>query len=451
MQRTEQQLIKPNDKNFKAIDRICRLAKTVYNCANYLMRESFFAGQIISWEKADQFVGRGLQRHDAYRQIPNAMSQQIIRRLGSDWKSYFLAMAEYRIAPEKFLGKPKMPGYAKKSKMAVMPFQHLSCVDSEIIFPKKTGISPIKIHCCANQPLKAKGDEKVITEIRFIPRGNCFWFEVAYTISDKKQKEKRSILLDKKKHLGIDLGINNLATIVSDQPGFRPVLINGKTVKSVNHLYNKDAAVLRSKGHWDMLKTRGLKRSCWMNDHFHKVSRHVIGLCLKNDIGSIVIGYNKGWKDGINIGAVNNQKFGNVPHMKLVEQIQYKAEEYGITVILREESYTSKASALDLDPVPTYDPKSKVAHIFTGKRVKRGLYKTGKGQLVNADVNGALNILRKEIGNGFVQALADEGAVLRPMRVDVKYKKPALEGKYLATVPRFGFSQNQAPTTALCA
>jgi putative transposase len=163
-----------------------------------------------------------------------------------------------------------------------------------------------------------------------------------------------------------------------------------------------------------------------MNDHFHKVSRHVIGLCLKNDIGTIVIGYNKGWKDSINIGAVNNQKFVNIPHMKLVEQIQYKADEYGITVILREESYTSQASALDLDPVPTYDPKSKGVHIFTGKRVKRGLYRTSTGQLVNADVNGALNILRKEIGNGFVQALADEGAVLRPMRVSLRiFPKPS--------------------------
>jgi putative transposase len=430
---------------------MCRKVKTVHNCANYLMRESFFATALIKWDLADFHIRMGKHQHEAYQEIPNAMSQQTVRRLGDSWDSYFKALKAYNDNPESLTGKPKIPGYAKGSKTAIMPFQAMKCVNNEIIFPKKTGLSPVKITCCKNQPMMAKGEDKVIMEVRFVPQGNCIWLEVAYKISDEKQKEKNSVLLDKKKHLGIDLGINNLATIVSDQPGFRPVLINGKTVKSVNHLYNKDAAALRSKGHAEMLRARGLKRSCWMNDHFHKVSRHVIGLCLKNDIGTIVIGYNKGWKDSINIGAVNNQKFVNIPHMKLVEQIQYKADEYGITVILREESYTSQASALDLDPVPTYDPKSKGVHIFTGKRVKRGLYRTSTGQLVNADVNGALNILRKEIGNGFVQALADEGAVLRPMRVDVKYKKPALEGKYPATVSRSGFSQNQAPTTALCA
>ena len=132
---------------------------------------------------------------------------------------------------------------------------------------------------------------------------------------------------------------------------------------------------------------------------------------------TIVIGNNPDWKQSISIGKVNNQKFVSIPHAKLIEKIQYKAAEYGIKVIVREESYTSKASALDLDNVPMYEKGKK--HIFSGRRVKRGLYKTAHGLMLNADVNGALNILRKEIGDNFIESVANEGRVFRPVRVNL--------------------------------
>jgi putative transposase len=301
-----------------------------------------------------------------------------------------------------------------------MPFKDMSCRDGHLLFPKKAGLQPIRVNCCENQILKAKGDEQIILEIRFVPHGSCYWLEVVYEKRSTEVDRSKSVLLDKKKHLSIDLGINNLATLVSDQPGFVPVLINGQVVKSVNHLYNRDVAKLRSKGHKKLIEAKSVKRFCWINDHFHKASRLVIQTCLDHDLGTLVIGHNPGWKQAVNIGKVNNQKFVSIPHAKLIEQIRYKAEEYGIQVVVREESYTSKASALDLDPVPNYDSKSGAKHRFSGRRVKRGLYQAASGLQLNADVNGALNILRKEIGDSFFKAVADEGLVFRPKRVTLR-------------------------------
>lgn len=420
MQRTERILIKRSDTNYRAVAHLCRQAKTVYNCANYLMRQSFFNGALIPWAQADKDIRGGQHRHDAYWALPNAMSQAIVKKLGDDWKGYFQALARWKQSPGLFKAKPRPPSYAEHAKTATIPFQHMSCVNHRILFPKKTELAPIQINCCENQILKAKDDQQIIAEIRFVPQGNCYWLEVVYEVQSAIADAKKSVLLDKKKHLAIDLGINNLATLVSDQPGFRPVLINGKVVKSVNHLFNKDAAILRSKGHSALLAAKGLKRSCWINDHFHKASRLVIQQCLEHDIGTLVIGHNPGWKQEVSIGKVNNQKFVSIPHAKLLEQIRYKAEAYGIQVIVREESYTSKASALDGDAIPNYDPKGRAKHAFSGRRIKRGLYKAACGLLVNADVNGALNILRKEIGDSFLKSVTDEGNVLRPRRVTLQ-------------------------------
>ena len=420
MHRAERILIKPSDTNYCAVGRLCRESKTVYNCASYLMRQSFFDGNLIPWATADKLLKSGFHEHPSYSANPNAMSQAVIKKLGDDWKGYFAALAEWKKSPSKFKAKPKIPGYAKGSKTAIMPFQHLSCVDSHIQFPKKTGIAPIRINSCEKQVLKAKGDEKIILEIRFVPHGSCYWLEVVYEKRSSEDDRMKSVLLDKSKHLSIDLGINNLATLVSDQPGFRPVLINGRVIKSVNHLYNRDVAKLRSKGHKKLIEAKSVKRFCWINDHFHKASRFVIQQCLDHDIGTLVIGHNPGWKQDVNIGKVNNQKFVSIPHAKLIEQIRYKAEEYGIQVIVREESYTSKASALDLDLVPTFDGKNGAKHRFSGRRIKRGLYQASNGQQLNADVNGAMNILRKEIGDSFFEAVADEGNVLRPKRVTLR-------------------------------
>ncbi len=188
-------------------------------------------------------------------------------------------------------------------------------------------------------------------------------------------------------------------------------------IKSVNAKYNKDCAVLRSNGKNRHLKSKSVRRLCWINDYLHKVSRFVIDHALMANSGTVVIGHNPEWKKSINIGKVNNQKFVSIPHARLIEMIQYKAAAIGIAVIVREESYTSKASALDCDPIPNYGELGEKT--FSGRRKKRGLYVTSSGHIINADVNGAINILRKEIGDDFVKDLADKGCVYQPRRVNV--------------------------------
>lgn len=146
----------------------------------------------------------------------------------------------------------------------------------------------------------------------------------------------------------------------------------------------------------------------------HKISRLAVNFCLAHDLGRIVIGTNRNWKQRVNLGKRNNQNFVMLPHNKFIEMVRYKAEEYGIQVTVREESYTSKASSMDFDEIPDFDPKErKPAISFSGKRFKRGLYQSSKRHLINADINGAANIGRKELGDEWLKKLLElDGASL---------------------------------------
>ena len=200
-----------------------------------------------------------------------------------------------------------------------------------------------------------------------------------------------------------------------------PQIINGRPIKSINQFYNKKRAFLQSS-----MSRIGKKVSHalihltdWRNekifDYMHKASRFVVNHCLANNIGHIVIGKNDGWKQEINIGKRNNQNFVSIPLDKLIKQIQYKAQLVGIKVTITEESYTSKCSALDLEEIGKHED-----HAYAGKRVKRGLFRTYSGLLINADVNGALNILRKVIGDIFLKVarlIPSRGYLCYPIKV----------------------------------
>lgn len=406
--RVERQLIKPNDRNYKAVKQACVKAKVLYNQANYYLRQSFFDGEFRSWQKVDKTMK--FLHKEQYNSIPNAGSQSIIKRLGANWKGFFNANSDFKKNPDRYTGRPKPPNYSKNLQTYSQPFQALKCVDNHIYFPKKLGIEPIKIISHDNQETLSKDGK--ISEIRFVPHGHCFWLEVIYKEDELKQK----VLLNKSNYIAADLGINNLLTIVSNQT-LQPLLINGKVIKSINQQYNKRVAFYRSKNKPSMIKRLTIERFNKIDDYFHKVSYFLINYCLKNDIGTIVIGKNEGWKNEINLGRVTNQKFVNIPFEKLINLIEYKAESYGIEVIIREESYTSKSDALALDKLPIFDKKTKEKHTFLGKRKKRGLYQSSIGKLINADVNGGINILRKEVGDDFVKNLIDSGCVFQPKAI----------------------------------
>ena len=262
---------------------------------------------------------------------------------------------------------------------------------------------------------------KKIKEIRIIPKLKARYFEIQYVYESKIEK----LNLNKENALGIDLGINNFCTCVTNNG--RSFIIDGRKLKSINQFYNKRNASLQAlkdtkkkiKGKIKLLQAKiAMKRNNRVNDYLSKTARTIINYCIENDIGKIVIGYNVTFQRNSNIGKVNNQNFVNIPYGKLRNKLEYLCDMYGIEYILQEESYTSKASFFDRDDLPLYNADNPQEYIFSGRRVKRGLYMTKKGNLINADCNGALNILRKS-NVVDLNVLCDRGGLDTPKRIRI--------------------------------
>ena len=273
-------------------------------------------------------------------------------------------------------------------------------------------LPPIQTQFSFTQVWNALADDTVAKEVRIVPKGSCYAVELIYDITKLEEAGSYCRLLDNSRQAGIDLGIDNLMAIATNQHDIAPVLIKGTALKSINAWYNKRVAQLRSQEKFTHIVSISQKRNRRIKDATHKASAQVLDFCLRNNIGTLVIGHNKGWKQNVGIGKVNNQKFVAIPHAILIKQIQYKCKAVGISITVREESYTSKASALDLDFIPTRNQDENVKPLFSGKRTNRGLYKSTSG-IINADVNAALNILRKEYGDAAMPAV--RGVVFTPV------------------------------------
>jgi IS605 OrfB family transposase len=234
----------------------------------------------------------------------------------------------------------------------------------------------------------------------------------------------------------IDLGLDNLVALTSNQPGFIPLLINGRPLKSINQFYNKRSSRLQSQLTGNRKTSPRIQRlTRWINqkvdNYLHHASRLIINLLLAKQIGTLVIGKNAQWKTEIEFGKPTNQNFVSIPHSRLIEMLEYKARLVGIDVIVQEESYTSRTNFLGLDSIPVYG-KTEKEPVFTGKRIKRGLYKTSVGQLINSDVNAAYNILSKAIPNVFSNGIGS--CVVGPRRVNplkVKVKGEGFEASHV--------------------
>lgn len=412
--RVERIIIRPGHANHAACRRLCVATRKVANATLYQMRQALFAEAPISASQADKILKR--EHKDVYSLLPSAGAQRTTQLVGDSWKSWIKAKADYAHHPEKYRAPPKIPGYGKGARTYVVNRNGYKIVNGMIHLSgaKAFGFQPVKTTVCEHQPFNAKADETVVTDIRIVPLGTSFCIEIGYI------KETASPpLLDMSRVLSLDIGIDNLVAITSNQPDYRPVLVKGKVIKSINAKYNKDKAALAKKGKKRHIRSKVGKRHARIHDYFHKVSHWIVSECVRTRTGKLVIGKNPGWKQGVNIGRVNNQKFTAIPHAKLIDMIQYKAEEQGIEVVLMNEAYTSKASALDLDPIPDYDEARKQKPTFSGRRVKRGLYRTASRQRINADVNGSANIMRKEIGNEWISdhLRAGKGVVDTPMTI----------------------------------
>jgi putative transposase len=262
--------------------------------------------------------------------------------------------------------------------------------------------------------VKTMQSPHTIQQVRIIPRTGFYVVEVIY------EQESVQAQVDPALHAGVDIGLNTLALLTSDKPGFVPRLVNGRPVKSINQFYNKRQAELQSRlgdahtsRRLERITTKRTRRIDW---YLHTASRRIIDLLMAEGIGTLCIGKNPLWKQQVNMGWRTNQHFVDIPHARFIEMLRYKAELVGIQVRLTEESYTSKASFLDGDPLPIYDP-ARPAPSFSGKRVKRGLYRAADGRHINADANGAYNIIRKVAPDAFAQG--SRGCVVHPIRLAV--------------------------------
>jgi putative transposase len=207
--------------------------------------------------------------------------------------------------------------------------------------------------------------------------------------------------------------LNNLAAVTFNQPGLTPFLVQGRALKALNQWYNKRRTRLQAKLAAGVYASRQLdtltdKRGRQITDYLHVASRRIVDRLVSHCVGTLVIGKNDGWKQAIGLGKRTNQNFVFVPHARFVEMLQYKAELVGIQVVVSEESYTSKCSFLDLEPIGKHD-------VYVGKRVKRGLFQAAGGRRLNADITGAYNILRKVVPDAFGNGIG--GVVVHPVRM----------------------------------
>jgi putative transposase len=347
-----------------------------------------------------------VKNDECFKALLTQTSQQILRLLIKNWVSFVRASIEYRKNPKKFTGKPHILHYKEENGRNIVVFTNQQCrikKDGFIVFPKKSGIQPLKTKVVEN-----------LQQVRIIPQHTCYVVEVVYKKEIQIDENLKNNL-----YLGIDLGINNLATCVLNESGWHPILIKGKILKSINQYYNKMKAMYQNfvggKGTSKKILKLTHKRNCLVQNYLHHTSRFIINYCLQHNIGNIVIGKNDGWKVKVNLGSKTNQKFVSIPFATLINQITYKAKEVGIKVILTEESYTSKVDHLADEEMIHHES-------YLGKRIKRGLFRSSYGQLLNADVNGAIGILRKVIGNDFLQdeffeeKLLNRGLVVNPLK-----------------------------------
>lgn len=417
--RVEIQIINKNHKQFKQIDTLCFYSKNMYNYANYLIRQEFINSSKLKEqgliENAVWLHANDLDKQLAkdkqidYISLPNNTSQKVLQQLEIAWKSFFRANKEYKKNPSKFTGRPKLPKYKDKTKgrnIVVFTANQFKIKGNLIHFPKKSNLEPIK------SGLDFKNT--TINQIRLIPyNNNTYKIEIVYVKQESKIK-----IEDNSNIIGIDLGLANLLTLTSNMDGFTPILIKGGKLKSINQYYNKKKSDLQSKLQLqysnrhtsNRINKLTVKRNNKINDSLHNISFYVRKVCLEYNVSKVVIGLNKEWKQEINIGSKNNQNFVSIPHTKLIEMLKYKLEELGVLVIVREESYTSKCSSFDFEEIKKHEE-------YKGKRVKRGLFRTESGLYLNSDVNGGLNIIRKEFGDAAMPT--DRGLILNPISVRI--------------------------------
>lgn len=395
MRLVERHIIKDN-----RLEDICLKSGLLYNYILYLVRQGIFNKEYL--KEYDLSTKLCRENQVDFRNLPNHVSQQVIKQVFQNIKSWIKLRKDFDKNPGKYDNhRPHLPKYKKGKKQNIVVFTTSSCrvKDDGYIHFVKNVVEPIKTN--------VKKDE--LKQVRIVPQATCYVVEVIY------ERKEIDLNINKDNFLSIDLGLNNLCSCISNV-GVRPFIINGKVIKSLNRWYNKKKARLMSyvsdKGTSRKIRRISLYRNCWIDDKIHKISRYIVNFCASNNIGRIIVGLNKEWKQEINIGKRNNQHFVSIPHSKLIDKIMYKAKLLGIEVVTHEESYTSKIDHLAFEPLKKQDD-------YLGRRKKRGLFQSSIGKLINADINGAVGIARKVIGDSCVNMIVGSGFAFNPIRLNI--------------------------------
>lgn len=410
----KQQVKHLSKEDYLILKELSHTAKNLANQAIYNVRQYYFTeGEYLNYQKNYAL----LKDSENYKILNSNMAQQILKEVDDSFKSFFGLL---KLAKKgKYAFKDcKLPHYLPKNGYTTLVIGFVRLKGNKLIIPfsnsfKKTH-EPVEITI---PPILL---DKKVKEIRIIPKANARFFEIQYTY--KAECIQRN--LNKNNALAIDLGINNLATCVTNTG--KSFIIDGRRLKSINQWFNKENARLQSikdKQHFGKRITNRQKaiardRNNKVNDYMSKAARIIINYCITNDIGTLVVGYNETFQRGSNLGKANNQNFVNIPYGKLREKLEYLCELNGMVFVKQEESYTSKASFWDKDNIPVYNADNPQEYAFSGNRIHRGLYKTKNGITFNADVNGALNILRKSSVVDLI-VLYSRGEVDTPVRIRV--------------------------------
>lgn len=376
MHLVEQHIIKKNDDRYKILDEVCFKSKNLYNAALYEIRQHFFnTKQFLScFDVAKIFREK---KQDDYYSLPCKVSQLTLKLLDQNFKSFFALLKK-----KDHNKKKSIPKYLDKVKGRFVAVYTNQAISKKAL---RNGIIQLS---GTDFKIRTKVDGNSINQVRIVPKNSYYQVEVIYEVEEIEELE------DNGKYAAIDLGVNNLSTVSFNDS--KPFIINGKPLKSINQFYHKRKAELQSKLCGNRKTTNKIhsitrKRNNKIKNYLHKASRCIVNHLVSNNVNTLIIGKNDNWKQETNIGKKNNQNFVSIPHSQFVAMLSYKCKLVGITVTLTEESYTSKCSFIDNEEMKHHET-------YKGKRIKRGLFRTHSGKLINADLNGSLNIMRKVIG-----------------------------------------------------
>ena len=410
----KQQIKHLSKEDYKSIKELCHIAKNLTNEAIYNVRQYYFTeDKFLKYEKNYTL----LKSSPNYKELNSNIAQQILKEVDGSFKSFFGLIKLAKQGKYSFKD-CKLPRYLPKDGYTTLVIGFVRLNGNKLILPFSNNFK--KTHKVVEITIPPVLLDKKVKEIRILPKTNARYFEIQYIYEAECIQRN----LNTQNALALDLGVNNLVTAVSSTG--KSFIVDGRRLKSINQWFNKENARLQSikdKQHFGKKPTnrqKAIARDCnnKVNDYMNKAARMIIDYCIKNDIGTLIAGYNVTFQRNSHIGKQNNQNFVNIPYGRLRDKLAYMCELNGITYVEQEESYTSKASFWDKDNIPVYNNDNPKEYEFSGNRVHRGLYETANGKTFNADINGALNIMRKSSVVD-MNILYGRGEVDTPIRIRI--------------------------------